>query len=200
MRARGQWGKSNHYEEASGIPMLVAGAGAPVGKFSQKPVSLVNVYRFVVNWNDAEAPDTGELSGRCLFEIANEEDDPDRIAFSEYHASKSPSASFMIRKGRYKYTHYIGFEAELFELESAPYEEHNLAADPLYVDVVRDYEAAMRAMIDLEEIERQANAAQKEMIGKAGGLEQVFANLVTTKSSTPVPDAIDDALREEGGE
>ena len=50
----------------------------------------------------------------------------------------------MIRKGRYKYTHYIGFEAELFELESAPYEEHNLAADPLYVDVVRDYEAAMR--------------------------------------------------------
>jgi choline-sulfatase len=66
--------------------MLVAGAGAPVGKFSQKPVSLVNVYRFVVNWNDAEAPDTGELSGRCLFEIANEEDDPDRIAFSEYHA------------------------------------------------------------------------------------------------------------------
>ncbi|MED5358522.1 MAG: sulfatase, partial [Pseudomonadota bacterium] len=67
--------------------MLVAGAGAPVDKFSQKPVSLVNVYRFVVNWNDAEAPDTGDLSWRCLFEIANEEDDPDRIAFSEYHAS-----------------------------------------------------------------------------------------------------------------
>ena len=116
---------------------------------------------------DAEAPDAGELPGQCLFEIANEEDDPDRIAFSEYHASKSPSASFMIRKGRYKYTHYIGFEAELFDLESDPDEEHNLAADPLYVDVVRDYEAAMRAMIDPEEIDRQANAAQKEMIEKA---------------------------------
>ena len=66
--------------------------------------------------------------------------------------------------------------------------------------MVRDYEAAMRAMIDLEEIDPQANAAQKEMIEKAGGLEQVFANLVTTKSYTPVPDAIHDALREEGGE
>ena len=80
--------------------MLVAGAGAPVGKVSQTPVSLVDVYRFVVNWTDAEAPHAGELSRRCLFEIANEDDDPDRIAFSEYHASKSSSASFMIRKGR----------------------------------------------------------------------------------------------------
>ena len=82
----------------------------------------------------------------------------------------------------------------MFDLESDPDEEHNLAADPLYVDVVRDYEAAMRAMIDPEEVDRQANAAQKEMIEKAGGPEQVFANLVTTKSYTPVPDAIDAAL------
>ena len=180
--------------------MLVAGAGAPVGKVSQTPVSLVDVYRFVVNWTDAEAPDAGELSGQCLFEIANEEDDPDRIAFSEYHASKSPSAFFIIRKGHFKYTQYLGFEAELFDLESGPDEEHNLAADPLYVDVVRDYEAAMRAIIDQDEIDSQANVAQKEMIEKVGGPEQVFANLVTTKSYTPVPDAIDDALREEGGE
>ena len=42
----------------------------------------------------------------------------------------------MIRKGRYKYINYVGFEAELFDLESDPDEEHNLAADPLYVDVV----------------------------------------------------------------
>ena len=76
----------------------------------------------------------------------------------------------------------------MFDLESDPDEEHNLASDPLYVDVVRDYEAAMRAMIDPEEIDRQANAAQKEMIEKAGGLEQVFANLVTIQSYTPVPD------------
>ena len=180
--------------------MLVAGAGAPVGKVSQTPVSLVDVYRYVVNWTDAEAPDAGVLSGRCLSEIANKEDDPDRIAFSEYHASKSPSASFMIRKGRYKYTQYIGFEAELFDLEFDPDEEHNLAADPLYVDVVRDYEAAMRAIIDQDEIDSQANVAQKEMIEKVGGPEQVFANLLTTKSYTPVPDSIDDALREEGRE
>ncbi|MEE3093371.1 MAG: hypothetical protein VX340_04650, partial [Pseudomonadota bacterium] len=100
----------------------------------------------------------------------------------------------------YKYTQYIGFEAEVFDLEFDPDEQTNLAADPLYVDVVRDYEAAMRAIIDQDEIDSQANVAQKEMIEKVGGPEQVFANLVTTKSYTPVPDAIDDALREEGRE
>jgi len=198
--ARGQWGKSNHYEESSGIPIIIAGAGAPVGKVSRTPVSLVDVHPTVINWTAAEEPDAAELPGRCLFEIANEADDPDRVAFSEYHASKSPSGSFMIRKGRYKYIYYVGFEAELFDLESDPDEEHNLVADPLYVDVVRDYEAAMRAMIDPEEIDRRANAAQKEMIEKAGGPEKVFANLVTTKSYTPVPDAIDAALRGEAGE
>ena len=103
----------------------------------------------------------------------------------------------MIRKGRYKYIYYVGFEPELFDLESDPEEEHDLSSDPLYVDVLRDYEAILRGMVDPEEIDRQANAAQKEMIERAGGPEQVFANLVTTKSYTPVPDAIDAALRRE---
>jgi len=195
--ARGQWGKSNHYEEASGIPMIIAGAGVPVGKISHTPVSLVDVHPSIINWTIAEDPDAGELPGRCLFEIAMAYDDPDRVAFSEYHAAKSPSGSFMIRKGRYKYIHYVGFEPELFDLESDPEEEHNLSGDPLYVDVLRDYEAILRNMIDPEEIDRQANAAQKEMVERAGGPEQVFANLVTTKSYTPVPDAIDAALRRE---
>ena len=198
--ARGQWGKANHYEEASGIPMIIAGAGAPVGKVSHTPVSLVDVHPTVINWTAAEDPDIGELPGRCLFEIADAADDPERVAFSEYHASKSPSGSFMIRKGRYKYIHYVGYAPELFDLESDPEEEHNLVGDPLYVDVERDYAAALRAMIDPEEIDRQANAAQKEMIEKAGGPDAVFANLVTAKSYTPVPDAIESALREEAGE
>jgi choline-sulfatase len=195
--ARGQWGKSNHYEEASGIPMILAGAGVPVGKVSLTPVSLVDVHPSIINWMSAEDPDASELPGRCLFDIAVVDDDPDRVAFSEYHAAKSPSGSFMIRKGCYKYIHYVGFEPELFDLESDPEEEHDLSGDPLYVDVLRSYETILRGMIDPEEIDRQANAAQKEMVERAGGPERVFANLVTTKSYTPVPDAIDAELRRE---
>ena len=124
-----------------------------------------------------------------------DEEDPERIAFSEYHASKSPSGSFMIRKGRYKYIYYVGFAPELFDLESDPEEIHDLSDDPLYVDILRDYEAILRTMIDPEEVDRRANAAQKELVERAGGPEAVFANLVTAMSDTPVPDAIDAELR-----
>ncbi|MGB0553959.1 MAG: sulfatase-like hydrolase/transferase [Alphaproteobacteria bacterium] len=179
--ARGQWGKFNHYEEASSIPTILAGAGAPAGKVSRTPVSLVDVHPSIINWTIAEDPDAGELPGCCLFEITAEDNDPDRVAFSEYHAAKSPSGSFMIRKGRYKYIYYVGFEPELFDLESDPEEEQDLSSDPLYVDVLRDYEAILRGMVDPEEIDRQANAAQKEVIERVGGPEQVFANLVTAK-------------------
>ena len=80
--ARGMWGKSNHYEEASGIPSIVA--GAPMCR----PVSFVgpgnaggcpsNRHR----WPSARRP-------RCrLFGLRSswrDEEDPGRIAFSEYH-------------------------------------------------------------------------------------------------------------------
>jgi len=192
--ARGMWGKSNHYEEASGIPMIVAGADVPSRKLCRTPVSLIDVHPSVIDGTLARDPKLGDLPGRSLFDLATMDDDTHRIAFSEYHAAKSPSGSFMIRKGRYKYIHYVGFEPELFDLESDPEEVHNLSTDPLYVDVLRDYEGILRGMIDPEAIDRKANAAQKAMVERAGGPEKVYANLVTTKSYTPVPAGIDAKL------
>ena len=101
----------------------------------------------------------------------------------------------MIRKGRYKYIYYVGFTPELYDLESDPEEIHDLSDDPLYVDVLRDYDAILRGMINPEEVDRRANAAQKELVERAGGPEAVFANLVTTKSYTPVPDTVDLGLK-----
>ena len=93
----------------------------------------------------------------------------------------------MIRKGRYKYIYYVGFSSELFDLESDPEEIHDLSDDPLYVDVVRDYEAILRAIVDPEEVDRRANAAQKELVEQAGGPEAVYAHLVTAKATRRCP-------------
>ena len=39
------------------------------------------------------------------------------------------SAAFMLRRGRYKYHYYVGFEPELFDLELDPEETTDLAGD-----------------------------------------------------------------------
>lgn len=184
--ARGLWGKSNHYQEAVAIPLMIAGAGVPSGATCETPASLVDVYPSVL---DAVGlpPERGDLPGTSLFELARKPDDLDRIAFSEYHAAGSPSASYMLRKGRFKFIYYVGFAPELFDLEADPEETSNLAARPDHAGIVRDLEAELRTIVDPEQEDRRANEAQRELIESRGGPDKVMASLPTKKLYTPVP-------------
>ncbi|NJO71414.1 MAG: sulfatase-like hydrolase/transferase, partial [Oscillatoriales cyanobacterium RM1_1_9] len=47
--ARGLWGKSTMYEEAVGIPLIMAGAGVPSGHVCPTPVSLLDVFPTVLD-------------------------------------------------------------------------------------------------------------------------------------------------------
>jgi choline-sulfatase len=68
----------------------------------------------------------------------------DRLVFSEYHAAGAVRGAFMLRKGRYKLIHYVGFEDELFDLEDDPEETRNLAGDPACQRVLAEMAAALR--------------------------------------------------------
>ena len=89
---RGFWGKSNHYQEAVAIPLIVAGEGVPAGKVSATPASLADAYPSVLDCVGLSA-DGDDVPGRSLFALANAPEDRERIVFSEYHAAGSPSAS-----------------------------------------------------------------------------------------------------------
>jgi choline-sulfatase len=129
--SRGMWGKAAHYEESAGIPLIVAGEGVPEGALRKTPATLVDAYPTILQGAGVAMPDGGDgLPGDSWFDLANAGDDAERVAFAEYHAARSPSGSFMIRKGRYKFIHYVGFEPELFDLEVDPEETVNLAEDP----------------------------------------------------------------------
>lgn len=185
--ARGLWGKSNHYEEACGIPMIVAGPDVPAGKLCTTPVTLADAHATILH-SAGLADKAGDAHSTSMLDLANAPDDEERIAFSEYHAAGAPSAAYMIRKGRYKYIHYVGYAPELFDLDADPEEGRNLAADPRCAGTVAAFDKLLRGILDPEEVDRRANEAQRRLVESRGGPDEVMANLVTKKMYTPVPD------------
>ena len=184
--ARGLWGKSNMYEEAAGIPLITAGADVPKGKVCRTPVTLVDAYQTILQGCGYEQrEDTATLPGRSWFDIVNETDDPNRIAFSEYHAASSPSGAFMIRKGSYKFIYYVGYEPELFDLENDPEETVNLAGDTAYHHVIEECNSDLTRICDPNKTDRQAKDDQNTLIEKYGGRERALHS--GTPGATPVP-------------
>jgi choline-sulfatase len=80
----------------------------------------------------------------------------------------------MIRKGCYKYVHYISMPPQLFDLDADPQETRDLGENPDYRGVVKDCEAALRRVVDPEAADRQAFADQETRVAMLGGREAIL--------------------------
>lgn len=182
---RGQWGKSNLYEEATKIPMIISGSDIPKGEICKTPVTLLDCYQTVLQGVGLPSTeDEQDLTGRSLFETAVMPEDPDRVVLSEYHAIGADSGAFMLRKGRFKFHYYVGYRPELFDLENDPEEAVDLAQDPEYSPIVKDLETVLRKIVNPELADKQAKAAQAALVEKHGG--RVNALSVGAHGATPV--------------
>lgn len=185
--ARGLWGKGDLYREATQIPLIMAGAAVPAGKICATNVNLVDLYPTLLDAMGVSlSPDEATLPGKSLLEIAVQPDDSSRIGFSEYHAIGSPSAAFMLTRGRYKYHHYVGYAPELFDLEIDPEETRNIATDPLHANLVAEFDALLRTRLDPAVVDRQAKDDQNALVAMHGGAEKAFK--AGLRGGTPVPD------------
>jgi len=169
------WGKSVHYEESAAIPMIIAGPGIPVGKVSPTPVTLVDVYPTIVQ-SVGLSLDAAELAlpGQSLVDLAWH-DDPERVAFGEYHAAGSITAMYLVRKGRWKYIHHVGYAPELFDLQDDPGETRDLAGDAHHAPTLAMMEAELRKIVDPQAVNAQAFADQQAKIVRFGGVEALIA-------------------------
>lgn len=183
---RGLWAKSTMYEESAGIPLIIAGPDVPAGRVIKDPVTLVDVFPTVLDCAGV-APDTadGDLPGASLLAGAAAGTMPARTVLSEYHASASPSGAFMIRHGRFKYIHYVGYAPMLFDLDNDPHERRDFAADPAYKADLAACDAALRKVVDPDAADKQARAAQTMMIEKLGGKENVLGRGAIRHSPPP---------------
>ncbi|MDH1521635.1 MULTISPECIES: sulfatase-like hydrolase/transferase [Achromobacter] len=185
--ARGLWGKSTLYQESVGIPMILAGPDV-TSTICETPVDLLDLYPTLLQAVGVDPlQHMGSRPGNSLFAIAAQPADKRRAILSEYHAAGSNTAGFMLRKGPWKYHHYVRFEPELFNLDSDPGELHDLAGDPAYSDVLADMKAALYAICDPEDVDRQAKADQAAMIERLGGVE--VASTMGASGATPAPKA-----------
>ena len=180
--ARGLWGKSNMYEELVAVPLIIAPPAASA-RLCDTPVSLLDLSETIIDHFSTTLE--GERPGTSLYRIASEPHDPERPVFSEYHAAGAVSGAFMLRKGRWKLIHYVGFEPELFDLEADPEELVDLAGDKRYLATLRDMQSALREVCDPEAVDACAHADQAAMVERYGG--RAAALKLGAPGATPPP-------------
>src|SRR5206468_11940580 len=157
---RGLWGKSNMYEEAAGVPMILAGPEVPDGVVCREPVSLVDAFPTIIAGAGlAPHPDDRDLPGDSLFEMAKGTARR-RTILSEYHATGAATGAFMIRKGSFKYVYYVGMPPQLFDLDADPQETRDLAHDAGYRGLLAQCEAELRRVVDPDAADALAKADQ----------------------------------------
>ena len=188
--ARGLWGKMNMYEESAAIPLIVA--PAPAFQLSwpitcTTTTSLLDISETILDHFAAELP-RGRLKnrpGQSLYDLAEQAPDPGRAVFSEYHAIGAVSGAFMLRKGPWKLIEYVGFDPELFNLETDPEETGDLAQDPGHAEVLTEMMREIRQICDPGTVNAAAFAAQETMIKNYGGKD--IAATLGAPSATPPP-------------
>jgi choline-sulfatase len=167
------WGKSNMYEEAVGVPMILRGRGVPRGRRVATPVSLVDGYPTILEAVGVPRIEAERsLPGNSLLELAKGED-PERTVFSEYHAVGSISGIFMVRFGRWKYVHYQDYRPQLYDLEADPGETRDLAGEAGHEAALAEGLRRLRAICDPAEVTARAFGDQERRVAELGGTEAV---------------------------
>jgi len=99
----------------------------------------------------------------------------ERAVLSEYHAIGSTGGITMLRKGKWKYVHCVGYRPQLFDLGSDPEELVDRAEDPSCRATLRGLEAELRRFCDPEEVDARAKRRQAELLARAGGRAAALA-------------------------
>jgi choline-sulfatase len=186
--ARGLWGKSTLYQETVRVPMILAGPRTASGFTSDVSVDLLDVYPTILDvCGLAWQGHMEERPGHSLLDVGNVPNSASRVIMSEYHATGSNTAGFMLRKGKWKYHYYVRFAPELFDLESDPEELNDLAQRPEHASIVAEMEQELRRICDPEFVDMQAKQDQTAFIESLGGRD-VAANL-GVRGATPPPKA-----------
>ncbi|HMR19801.1 MAG TPA: sulfatase-like hydrolase/transferase, partial [Sphingobacterium sp.] len=128
----GLMGKQNLYEHSIGVPMIWSGKGIPKNKTVKGHVYLNEIYPTLCEIIGAEKPASVQTRSLLPNLLDSEKEAHDMLffAFRDLHRAVSD------RKYKLIEYHVRGIRTtQLFDLETDPWEQNNLADDPAYTSV-----------------------------------------------------------------
>jgi len=136
--SHGLWFKSNFYEEAVRVPLIVRYPKRFASGFRVKePVSLLDLFPTCCEIAGVEPYPF--LDGQSLMPgLLGGSVDPSRSVFAEYADYGIHVPTRMIRKGKYKLMYAEGYDPALFDLESDPMETSDLLRKPQFTKIAAD--------------------------------------------------------------
>ena len=154
------------------MPMMLAGPGIPVGQVVDEPVSHVDCAVTILQ--AAAAPALPQASGQSLTDLAQGAK-AQRPVLSEYHAIGCTGGATLLRQGRFKYCHYVDHPPQLFDLASDPEELQDLATSPAHRETLLACEAALRRVLNPDEVDQRAKQRQQNLLAAHGGRDAALA-------------------------
>jgi choline-sulfatase len=178
----GLWHKTTLYENASHVPLVMAGPGIPEGHVVETPVAHVDLVAALFDWAGLDVP--SELRGHSLVPLLRgETGDHPGWTYTEAHSEGMMTGAFMIRKGPWKYTHFEWHDGLLFNLDEDPGEFVNRIDDPTCAHVLQDLRGILDTQVDTERATRDAFDAQAKMLQRLteGKTEAEFAAILESR-------------------
>lgn len=171
-------GKNNMYDSGSRVAMVLSGPDVTPGQEITALTSLNDVYPTVLDMAGiSDLP--SNLPGSSLFNLllnkssvqGHTGEQRKDYVIGQYHSVYSVTGLYMVRKGPWKYIAYApnqyGTQAEknwpvqLFNLDSDPWELHNIAAaNP---DKVKELGDILHSEVDVEGTDLLAKSFQKDL-------------------------------------
>ena len=171
----GLWTKSVMYEDAVGVPLIMAGPDILKGT-NDTLSSLTDIAATVedvvgLGGRAAEAPWQSRSLKGLIAKPAT-----DRFILSQYHDGGSPTGFYMIRQKRWKYVHYAGnYPPQLFDMEADPDELNDLGEAPQAEGVRAALYGRLTEILDPDAVNAEAFADQARLLETYGGREAVLA-------------------------
>jgi choline-sulfatase len=160
---RGLWYKMSFFEWSARVPMIFHAPGRFAPRRVHQPVSLVDLLPTIteIALNGQSPTYSDSLDGQSLLPLLDgKKVEKSGIVYGEMLCEGAVSPLLMIRRDRYKYVYSKPDPEQLFDLENDPNEMYNLADQPEFQDLRRDFHAELLQHWDIETLHREVVESQ----------------------------------------